>query len=1150
MKKIPKWRSIPPAIRKTLLFMKFSLILFFTFSLQLSASVLLGQDVSINTEEASLRNVLDDLKEQTGTYFMFNEDDMTASIKVDLAVDNGTLKGVLDEICDQTPFKYEIIEDFVVFTKKAPVLKKKSLQKKKEVKGIVTDKAGMPLPGVTVLVKGTYIGTTTDINGNYRIEVPADVSLLTFSFIGMQAQEFELSGSVQNVIMIEESIGMEEVTITAAYGSVKRSAFTGSASVVNAEVLRESPDASMLKALQGKAAGVVVTTGGQPGAMPTVRIRGIGSLGGNQSPLYIIDGVPVLVGDFSGIQESSSVLSMLNPEDIESQTILKDAAATSLYGSRGANGVIIITTKSGKAGKTKVNFSAEYGLSDFANPHVLDIMNTKELAEYAFEARKNQWLHYYKMLPGQENFESADIASAEAYAWSKLQSTTGLHHPDDKFDGTFDYDNMTEDQAKEIVSRGKTTNWKDAIFRVGKTQKYDLSISGGNEKNKFYSSLGYFEQEGVVNGSAYERFSGALTLDSKINNFLSLRISEKLSHSIQEGADDGYGNYTPMGAYAQITPSSPVYLPDGSINMTPGYISKVSNPVHKQKYNSKVSKITRALTNLSVNVKFTDWLRFETTNSIDLITTNAKEIKDPRSKEGSADGGWVGKYAYFTTSTVTSNLLKFNKQFGLHNLSALAGFEHNDYHYESSGGEGHKFASEKLLYLGNAAVPQSVYERKIQIALTSYLSKLDYNYDNKYYASGSFRRDGSSKLSADSRWGNFYSASLGWVLSKEDFMDSADWLNFAKLRASYGTSGNLPIDAYGTLGLFSVSGTYNDTPVLALNQLENSNLEWEKSYTLDFGLDYRIFDKVSGSIDFFHKHTKGLINGTPLLHATGRSSVTENKGALINKGLELEISSENIKTKNFSWSTDFNITYLVSKVDKLSEPELDRPYMTEEGKDVNSFYMREWAGVDSETGRPSWYLNTLKEDGTRDRTIVYDPTDVEMVFLGKKGYPDFRGGFTNRFTYKGFDLSFLCTYSLGATLIDYEGHSYSDGNNIGKINLRKNVLGKHWQKPGDNAEYSRLIFNAVEKGNYGSSRLLMNGDYLKIKNVSMGYNLPKSWISKMNLEKVRLYFNASDLYTFFKHDHIDPEVGQDGYAAQGYDLPTLKTYRFGINVNF
>ncbi len=1135
--------------RKWLLVMRNFLILFLACSFSLSASVLSQTRVALSLKNASFKELIQEIELKTDLGFIYNQDDVKDLTVINLEVDDMTVEEILDSTLRNSSLDYEIDKNIIIIKPLQVIPIKDKQQKEKELRGTVIDEKGMPLPGVTVLVKGTYNGTTTDIDGNYQIKVSVDAQFLTFSFIGMQAQELEIMGAVLNVTMESQSVGMDEVMVV-AYGTQKKSAFTGSASVVKADALRESPDASMLKALQGKAAGVsVIQVYGQPGSMPKVRIRGIGSINGNKDPLYVIDGVPVLSGDFSGIQASSSVLSMINPEDIESQTVLKDAAATALYGSRGANGVIIITTKLGKAGKSKVNFSAEYGFSDFANPEALNFFNAKEYAEYSHEALTNYWLYYNDMLPGQDNYKNVDREAAEEYAWKNLAQKTGLFHPDDKFDGTFDYANMTIEQAKKMVSDGKTTDWKDAIFRLGKTQKYDLSISGGNDKTKFYSSFGYFDQEGVVIGSAYERFTGSLSLNTKINNSITLRINEKLSHSVQEGASDGSYYSSPMYAYFSSNPTAPLYLPNGSLNLDPGFDTKVSNPINNQKFNSRISKITRSLTHINVDVKFTDYLKLVSNNSIDLIFTNSKSITDPRTKEGAKMDGFVGKYGYFATNKITSDLLKFNKEIGKHYLSALVGFEYKKYNFNSSGGESSGFATGKLMYAENGATREGVYESLSEDVLISYLSKIDYSFDNKYYVSGSWRRDGSSRLSEDTRWGDFYSGSLGWVLSSESFLSSVDWLNFLKAKISYGTTGNLPGGFYGTQALYSVDGVYNNSSVISLAQMENNNLTWEKSNTWNLGLDYTIFDKITGTVEFFHKTTDGLINDTPLLLTTGFKSYTENKGSLINKGVDFEISSVNVKNENFSWSTDFNVSYLVSKIDKLDEPIDYFPWRYEEGKDMYSYYLREWAGVDVATGRPSWYKNTKKEDGSLDKTIVFDPSDAEKIVKGK-GYADFLGGITNKFQYKNLDLSFLCTFSLGADLYDNSHRRNSDGTAIAYKNIRQSAKGKHWQKPGDKSEYSRLIYGAPDHGQYNSDRRLISGDYLKVKNVTLGYNLPKHVISKLKLEKVRFYFNATDVYTFYKYKHINPEASHSGSVGHLMYFPPLKTYRLGVNVNF
>lgn len=1024
-----------------------------------------------------------------------------------------------------------------------------------EITGQVTDsKTKLAIPGVSVSVQGTTIGTTCDINGTYTISVPESTTTLLFSFIGMKTQTVSIPANTTslNVEMLPDLVGLDEIVVT-AYGTQKKSAFTGSISVVKEKAMREASTISPLKALQGQAAGVMVSeNAGQPGSMPTIRIRGIGSINGNKSPLYVIDGIPVLVGDYTTGMNSASALNMINPEDIESQTILKDAAATALYGSRGANGVVIITTKSGKAGKTKININVEKGFSDFAHPESFDYMDAGQYAKYTQEALRNYFLNFNDVMPGGDNYTpkayNQKLPEAEKWAWLNLAKHSGLFHPDDKFDGKFDYKNITVEQAKKYVSNPRNVNWRDAIFRKGKVQKYDLSLKGGNKSTTFYTSLGYLKQEGIVNKSSFERVSASLTLQTKINKNLSIKFNEKISHGEQLGAVAGGWYYAnPMFALYNTNPSAPVYLKNDELNPDPGFNNKTSNPLINLKYQYRQNQTTRVMSNLSVYIKMANWLNFESNNSIDFIFSSDRNVTDPRSKAGQSANGSVARYKKDIWNRTSSNLLKFNKSFKQHNINALAGFEFKKLVNNYMGAYATNYASPKLMYLSNGALPKGTYESVNEDVLISYLSKIDYAFDKKYYLSASWRNDGSSRLSENTRWGSFYSGSAGWVASEEDFLNSYDWLNFLKFKVSYGVTGNLPNGFYETQALYSVSSSYMSNPAIQLSQMENKSLSWEKSYTWNYGFDLTVFDKLKASFELYNKTTKGLINNTPLLRATGFGSYKENKGRLSNRGFDFELSSVNINTTNFYWATDFNISHMVAKIEAIDEPIDSFPYYYGEGEHLYTYKLREWAGINPDNGKPQWVKNTELKDGTRDKTLTSDPLKSEKVALGK-GYPDYYGGITNRFEFKNFDLSFLLIYRLGGELYDTQNADMTDGTNIGNYNIRKDAIGKHWQKPGDKAEYGRLIWKSTDHGSYNSNRRLIDADYLKVKNLTMGYTLPKHLSQKIKFNKVRFYFNATDLLTFFKKDYIDPEVGLNGTASFIGSFPSMKTYRFGVNL--
>ncbi|BAR52868.1 TonB-linked outer membrane protein, SusC/RagA family [Tannerella forsythia KS16] len=1031
-----------------------------------------------------------------------------------------------------------------------------SVMAQTQVQGTVVDEQGEPVTGASIVLKTDRSkGTISDIDGKFTLWVP-NGSTLVFSFVGFKTQEAVAQPDMK-ITLMGDTETLDEV-IVVAYGTAKKSAFTGSASKVDAASLRESAAISPISALQGKAAGVTISESyGQPGSMPTIRIRGVGSITGNRSPLYVIDGIPVLAGDVTSTQTSASVLNLINPEDIESQTILKDAAATALYGSRGANGVVLITTKSGRRGKTHIAFTAEYGTSDFATPHALDYMDAGQYAQYTWESLKNKYLYDRKAMPEQakaDTYESL-LPEAERYAYRNLAAASGLYHPDDPFDGTFNYKNMTPEQQKMFITNPRIVNWKDAIFKTGAVQKYDLSLNGGGDKTTYYVSFGYLKNDGLVQGSVFERFSGALSLNLKLHDRVLLKLSEKLSRARQDGALSNGSYYAnPMFAYYGVNPSAPVTLSDGSYNNLAGFSNKFPNPILNQQMNERINKTMRSLTHIGLEITFTDWLKFTSTNGIDFIFSDDRRVIDPRSNDGLKEQGHLSRYKRDLWDLTTSNLLVFDKGFGKHHANILAGMEYKNYTSNRIGASTKTFGTYKLMYLSNGAVKDDISETIGDDRLISYLSKIDYNYDQKYFGSLSWRRDGSSRLSPDTRWGDFFSTSAAWVLSEEHFMKPIQWLDMLKLKLSYGTTGNLPTKYYSTLGLYSISEKYLGKPAFQLYQIENNILEWEKSYTWNGGFDFRIFERFSGTLEFYQKNTKGLINNSPLWWSTGFETYTENRGELENKGIELEFNSVNIETNDFKWSTQFNLTHYTSKIKKLDKPIDNFPYFYGEGDDMYTFKLREWAGVNAQTGQPQWYKNKEIKDANGnvtgiDRSLTSKASEAEKVKVGT-GIPDFMGGLTNRFEYKGFDLSFLFIFKKGGKLYDPKSFNHTDGRTIGEYNIRKDSYGKHWQKPGDNAEYARLIYGAPDQGWNNSNRRLIDGSFIKLKNITFGYNLPKKWLSKASLSNVRLYFNATDIFTLFKKNYIDPEVPQSGYGFDYTDeFPPLRSFRFGININ-
>ena len=1151
----------PPSgkLKKLWLAMKFSFLILFCLSMQ-SFINLNAQKVTVKMNNVSLEEVIWSLRDQTKFVFLYSNADVAPYQGLKVSLKNESVEVILKEILKNTDLEYSVTDDAIVISKKNTSPAGKSAvaqQKMRTVRGSVVDKNKEPLPGVTIMVKGTSLGIATDIDGKFSLEVPDKPGLvLTFSFVGMRPQEIAVGNRTDLQVVMEDMAETMDEVMVVAYGTVKKESFTGSASMVKGDqIMKEASPISPEKALQGYVAGVRVTqTDGPPGAKATVQIRGIGSINGNLEPLYVVDGVPVVSGDASQVM-SSNVMTALNPDDIESMTVLKDAAATSLYGSRAANGVVIITTKQGRPGKTVFNADYEHGWTTTAMPHELYglYMTGREYTEYALEGLKNRYLYDREALPGQKNYRAGNTGLADEamrYAYENLHGKAKVIHPDDPLDGSFDYKKA---DPKKYLSHPRNTDWADVLFSAGKEDRFNFSARGGNEQLKFFSSFGYMRQVGLLPSSKFQRVTGKINVENKVNEHIRFSINETLAQTDQSGTSSGNYYSNPIWGVKNTNPTAPVYLPDGEYYRYPGFVTKIPNYVKNVKEQVRKSSNFRSMTTASLTLSFTDWLTFRTVNGIDYMHLTESSFSGIDSHDGRNEKGNVTEYLTKIYDLTTSNTLEFKKSFGKHNLVALGGYEAKKYKNKYFGADGTGFISDKFLELDNAANASGIGGASSDDRLVSWLFKADYVYDNKYYLSGSVRWDGSSRLAENERWGNFFAASAAWTLSQEDFMKPVHWVDNLRLKLSFGTTGNLPGNYYGSQSLFSLSNKYNGNPVYFLQTLGNPKLTWEHSYTWNAGMDFRLFDsRLSGSLEYYNKMTDDLLNDASISINTGFSSILVNEGRLRNSGVELTLSSRNVVGEGFNWNTDFNISWMRAKVEQLRDDVISSTQIFREGEDLYSFYVREWAGVDQETGEPLWYKNIYGPDG---KTPVQDGSTTHKVAESNrkvicKAYPDFYGGMTNRFSYKGIELSFLMTFTLGGNMFHNLDRLSADGRYIGTYNPTKNAAEGVWKKPGDKASKPMIIFNNPYQTQEYSSRYLHSTDHLRIKNISLSYNLPKRWMNKMHISHAKIYFNATDVLTFYKYNYVNPEVSYTGNTNQGSRYPAIKTYRLGINVQF
>ncbi len=995
---------------------------------------------------------------------------------------------------------------------------------------------GIKLPGVNVAVKGTTIGAITQMEGVYRIEVPQNASSLVFSFVGMKQQEIPVGDkTIIDVILETDAVGIEEVMVV-AYSTVKRGDFTGSAQIVDGDKLLVPGAESLEKSLSGKVSGVRVSSStGDPGSSGEIQIRGIGSINGSTTPLYVIDGIPVESGNFGHYQKSSNIMSTLNSEDILSLTVLKDAAAASLYGSRAANGVVIITTKKGLSGKTKFEFKANTGWASMAT-NSYEVMSGPEYHKYEQKALENWAKSLYGLLPGQDYYGNADTL---AY-----------------YQGDIDY---YKSAYSSTIDSTVNTNWRDVVYRQAKQSDYQLSAAGGTDKTQFYLGGGYSDYEGIINGSSFKRFTGRMNLNHNANNWLKFSLNQMLSYTNQKGYRDqtdqaqGIGTTSPLGTLLQANPTAPKYDENG--NRYPesmfGYIGHPEDFLDG-KSQFVDTKTYRSLTNGSVQVNFTPELSFKSSLGLDWIQAQNQEFWSPDSYDGEALGGLGERDLYTIANITSSNLLTYNKTFNeVHNFSAIFGFESNSIQQAYLQATATNYSNSKLPELASGQA-NSVTSEISTSTLLSYFGNLNYDYNDKYYLTGSIRTDGSSRLGIENRWANFWSASAAWRFGKESFLENSGVISDGKLRFSYGTNGNLPPFYYTHLALYSFSGGYGDNSAIFVDSPGNAKLGWEKSNNMNVGLDLTFFKRFGLVVEYYNKLTDDLLLNVPISYLTGFGETWQNSGSIKNNGVEVEFHSVNITSPaGFKWRTDFTLTTQKSTVESLPDGEDiiagdGNLYKYSEGEDLYSFYLPTWVGVDPQTGYGYFLRDPSLPDSPANRVRRYSDAQRSIV---AKAYPDLIGGLNNSVSFKGLELDFLFTYQFGGNLFDYPGYfMHSDGFRAGIFNSAKDVEGNYWTKPGDIVDNPMPNYDDSNRPDRWSTRFIKSTDFVRLKEITLGYDLPSVLVDRMHVENIKVYAKGTNVWMWSKTKDIDPEVTLNGYRT--VDTPLSRVWTLGVNLSF
>lgn len=1024
------------------------------------------------------------------------------------------------------------------------------------------------------------LGAATDINGNFTIQnVPNSAKTVRVSYIGMRTADFAIKSNMK-ITLVSEATGLNDVMVV-AYGTQSKASFTGSASTIKAEALEDLHVSTVSQALAGAAPGIqIASSSGTPGKEASIRIRGIGSISAHQEPLIVLDGVPY-EGDLSSVPT----------QDIESLTVLKDAAANSMYGARGANGVILITTKSGRTGKARVEFEANWGINTKGTSFYDIVSDPGEYYEMAFESYRNSLV---------DEFGYTD---ANMYAASTLVSNVLRYNI---FKGVKD-DEVINPLTGKLNPACKTLkwgdNWKKDVFENGLRQEYKVSVSGGSETTKAYVSLGYLGDEGYAPGSGFDRYNGRIKVDHKIGKNITVGGSLGYSRTEQLTFGNEGRNYSNIFSFVQnIAPIYPIYLykEDGSLWLdangkrqydygtqyvrpygseqnpyatTQEDINKysVDNITARGYFTANFLKDFKFTANLGYDVNSSWGTYFATPIGGDALNVNGRGEKDNWRTEG-LDAQEIIDWTH-----------TFN---GLHTLSFKAGHENQKMIYSNLYGHMTNYADTSNPEFDNAALYQDLKSKSYQISRDAYFLQGNYSYAERYYLNASIRRDASSVFHKDNRWGTFWAVGASWRLKEEAWLKDVDWLDNLKVKASYGIQGNDDIrDSYGEKIVRAYTDLYQVDRVdgsIGLTKFRrgNKDLTWEKSRNLNVGVEAGFFNRLNVGFDFFVKVTKDMLYPSPLPASEGApSSIWRNEMDMKNTGIEFFADGDIIKTKDLVWSANFNFTHYKNKLTKLpaSKPASQFPdgyqsgnYWRKIGGSLYDFYMYEYAGVDKESGRAMYYRDVTHyydkegkeiskaeasklEEGQYTEQVKKETTigitNATQYQTGKSAIPDLVGGFGTTVKYKGFDLSIQTAFQIGGYVLDYTYMSLMSAGGQGQ-NYHKDLFNR-WTPNHTDTNIPRLYLDGNDEGISGNSDFyLTKASYFSLRNITLGYTIPKAVLSKVGIDRVRVYVSGDNIWLHSKRKGLDPRYGYDGMTNEGASYSPIATYTLGFNLTF
>jgi len=1146
-----------PALRQMLNIMKLTTLLFFVALFQVSA-ISYSQQTRLNLkfEKETLESVFSKIEANSEFSIFYKNELIRNSKEVSGEYKNALIFEILDQVLQAENLTYSVKNKLIMIVPKSDSNLENNGQQQKSVSGKVTDSSGASLPGVSVVLKGTTTGVITDGDGKYSLARVPENATLQFSFVGMKTKEVAVGGKIAiNVTLEDETIGLEEV-VAVGYGTVRKGDLTGSVATVSASNLKERAVTSFGEALIGQVAGVQIQqiSGAPGGEGLSVRVRGTGSITQSNEPLYVVDGYPMEGGAFR----------LLNPSDIESMQILKDASSTAIYGSRGASGVVIINTKKGKSGVPTLNFNMFAGVQQ--REKTIEMMNRDQYVDWFIDGRNQAWLDA-AIISSDPNKTPHSINDPMSRRKLYPSANTQYLIPDGTSGSLYNF----LDPAS--VAQMPDNNWQDLLFRNAKMEQYELSLSGGTEKTQYAFSSSYMQQDGITINTDYNRFNFKTNITSKITDQFQVGINMNAYYSTAN--EQANGKNGPIMIALNLPPIYPARNPDGtygSMVRNPEIIAgDVANPVGIAEQITNVRK-----RNGWMGILFAEWevmkdLKYKMSINGGVQQNDQKQYqpsfvdldssKAPRPAQGmkdlSTDVDWV-----------IEQTLTYNKTFAeLHNLTVLAGYTSQRHSYDYVYGEARGFPNDNI-YTLNAGTMYQLTSNESEYSMISYLSRINYAFDNKYLITATFRTDGSSRFGQNNKWGTFPSVSVGWRVNQENFMKKIQTINDLKIRGSYGIVGNNRIGNYSSIGLLS-TGFYpvGDALQNTVNPstMSNENLGWEKTKQLNFGFDMGLFEnRIHLEADFYDSQSLELLLNVPVPSITGYSNQMQNVGKVQNRGMEFQLSTRNL-VKEFKWSSDFNISFNKNEVLEVgpdgrpifgSVPNANNSFITKPGYPIASFYGYVYQGVFQNQAELDKYPH-LSSDKVGDGRYLDVNKDGKMDQNDKDiigdNSPTFTAGFNNNFSYKNFTLGVQFTGVYGSQLFSFFKRMV--GIYHGDRNGMIEQLGR-WQsadEPGDGIHF-RPTRTPSGWQRDPSSAWVTDGSYLRLRNLSLAYDFDSNKIQSLRMKGLRLYLTGQNLFTLTKYPGYDPDTSSqgDGLSKGGDYLgyPVARSVIFGVNVTF